>query len=117
MEHYAGYELGAWSRISFEDYVTACKQFSRDTRDWHGLSDRNGYDALEHGAWEETCDHARGGLSITWAFRQTDQEIEAHAPAAYADELVDNLRNFDETLRETTLDYPHARPKMAQKED
>lgn len=53
--------------MKFNDYLSACRQFSKDTAEWGALDSYKFYTTTGDG-WEESCDNASGGIDVSWAF-------------------------------------------------
>ena len=77
--------------MTYEEYLSECKDFARDTAKWAEL-DRYQFYTTNGNGWNESCDNGNGGISIAWAFHQTDSEIEAEAPQQFANEFVAQLQ-------------------------
>lgn len=58
------------------EYISAAKQFAKDTSEWGGLDNYKMYVAIDGGKWVETCDNGEGGIAIDWAFKLPADLIE-----------------------------------------
>ena len=93
--------------MTYEDYLTACLSFAKDSQEWYGIMQRkfyltDGYDCC--GEWYESCDGDHGGLDVSWAFHMAADDIRKEAPGRYAREIVDLVRvSLDNALDPDTF--------------
>ena len=60
-------------------YARACLRFAEGSRHWSQLRDGQFYVTDPLGEWIESCDNARDGLDVAWAFWQPPEVIKQHA--------------------------------------
>ena len=72
--------------MTYNDYLTACLDFAKDTVKWAAL-DHQFYTAAST-YWEESCDNNNGGIDVSWAFHLHAADIRKDAPQHYADGIL-----------------------------
>lgn len=78
--------------INFKNYIMDAKKFSRDTSNLLELKDSKFYVTSKTSGWEESCDNAYGGVDVSWAFHETEEEIEKQAVGRLYEMLIDELQ-------------------------
>lgn len=78
--------------MTYTDYLNSCLAFAADTSKWGDRDHYAFYTTSDYDAWRESCDNAEGGLSVSWVFHQTPEEVKAAAPAQYVHEILENFR-------------------------
>lgn len=60
-------------------YARACLRFAEGSRHWSQLRDGQFYVTDPLGEWIESCDNARDGIDVSWAFHQSPETIARYA--------------------------------------
>lgn len=72
------------------EYTDACIRFSAETESWGGLDPYQHY-TTTGSDWQESCDNASGGLDVSWAFRLSEEKIQALACGKFLELLTAEL--------------------------
>nr|DAE22820.1 MAG TPA: hypothetical protein [Siphoviridae sp. ct2hZ16] len=73
--------------MTYNDYLTACLSFAKDTAKWAALDHQ--FYTTSGCYWEESCDNNNGGIDVAWAFHRHAAEIRNEAPQHYADAIIE----------------------------
>lgn len=65
--------------MDVKTYTEACLKFGEDTKNWAWLRADKFYVTDPIDGWIESCDNARDGLDVAWAFWQPPEVIKQHA--------------------------------------
>lgn len=69
--------------MTIKEYASICKKFSSETAEWLGLDNYKHYRTDGTSDWYESCDAARGGIDVSWAFHEPDEQIDKLAAAHF----------------------------------
>ena len=64
--------------MTINEYKESCINFAKAAKDWSALDPYRFYMASGNGEWYESCDAARGGISVAWVFEYRDLAAEDH---------------------------------------
>ena len=79
--------------MTYTDYLNACLNFARDTREWGSMDKLHHYKTDDsYSGWYESCDGYKGGLDVSWAFHKKTTDIYQQCANRYAMEIVGAVR-------------------------
>ena len=82
--------------MTIKEYATICKKFSSETADWIGLDNYKHYRTDGRSDWYESCDACHGGIDVSWAFHESDDQIDNLA----SDQFLNAIRELIEIGRD-----------------
>lgn len=74
--------------MTYNNYLTDCLTFAKETAKWAALDHYSVYTTNGSG-WKESCDNNNGGIDVKWAFHCRAKEIRDAAPQHYADAIIE----------------------------
>lgn len=74
--------------MTYNNYLTDCLTFAKETAKWAALDHYSVYTTNGSG-WKESFDNNNGGIDVKWAFHCRAKEIRDAAPQHYADAIIE----------------------------
>lgn len=76
--------------MTLNEYTKCCIDFAEDTKSFGSLSEYHFY-TTGYFSWVESSDNSNNGISVRWAFHETEEEIRKKALYHFALSLKEEL--------------------------